>query len=66
MAEFMIRFFIGNILISCIIGILLITKRLLRNNLTSRMHYNSAAYTIGGSFYPFPNDRFSSVFFMDQ
>lgn len=40
MAEFMIRFFIGNILISCIIGILLITKRLLRNNLTSRMHYN--------------------------
>lgn len=40
MAEFMIRFFIGNILISGIIGILLITKRLLRNNLTSRMQYS--------------------------
>ena len=40
MAEFMIRFFIGNILISCIIGTLLITKRLLRNNLTSRIQYN--------------------------
>lgn len=40
MAEFMIRFFIGNILISGIIGILLITKWLLKNNLTSRMQYN--------------------------
>lgn len=40
MAEFMIRFFIGNILISGIIGMLLITKRLFKNNLTSRMQYN--------------------------
>ena len=40
MAEFMIRFLISNFFISGIIGILLITKRLLRNNLTNRMQYN--------------------------
>lgn len=40
MAEFMIRFLICNIFISVIIGILLLVKRLLGNNLTSRMHYN--------------------------
>lgn len=40
MAEFMIRFFICNILISFMIGMLLLAKHLLKNNLTSRMHYN--------------------------
>lgn len=40
MAEFMIRFLICNIFISIMIGILLLAKHLLKNNLTSRMHYN--------------------------
>ncbi len=40
MAEFMIRFLICNIFISIIIGILLLAKHLLKNNLTNRMHYN--------------------------
>ena len=40
MAEFMIRFFICNFFISGIIGILVIIKRLLKNNLTSRMQYD--------------------------
>ncbi len=40
MAEFMIRFLIDNILISCIIGMLLIIKRLLKNHLTSRVQYH--------------------------
>ena len=40
MADFMIRFLICNIFISIIIGILLLAKHLLKNNLTSRMHYN--------------------------
>ena len=40
MANFMIRFLICNIFISGIIGILLITKRIFKNNLSSRMQYN--------------------------
>lgn len=40
MAEFMIRFFICNIFISMVIGILVLAKRLLKNSLTSRTHYN--------------------------
>lgn len=40
MAEFTIRFFICNIFISIIIGILLLARHLLKNSLTSRMHYN--------------------------
>lgn len=40
MAEFMIRFLICNIFISIIIGILLLAKHLLKNNLTNRIHYN--------------------------
>ncbi len=40
MAEFMIRFLICNIFISIIIGILLLTKHLLKSKLTNRMHYN--------------------------
>ena len=40
MADFMIRFFICNVFISGIIGILLIAKRLFKNNLSSRMQYH--------------------------
>lgn len=40
MAEFMIRFLIDNFCISGITGILLIIKRVLGNNLTSRMQYH--------------------------
>lgn len=40
MADFMIRFLICNVFISGMIGILLITKRLFKNNLSSRMQYN--------------------------
>lgn len=40
MAGFMIRFLIGNIFISGIIGILLIVKRIFKNSLSNRMQYN--------------------------
>lgn len=40
MADFMIRFFICNVFISGIIGILLIAKRIFKNNLSGRMQYN--------------------------
>ena len=40
MAGFMIRFFICNVFISGIIGILLIAKRIFKNSLSSRMQYN--------------------------
>lgn len=40
MNSFMIRFLICNVLISGIIGILLIAKRIQKNNLTNRMQYN--------------------------
>jgi len=40
MTSFMIRFFLCNILIIGIIGILLVAKRLFKNNLSSRMQYN--------------------------
>lgn len=40
MADFMIRFFICNVFISGIIGILLLAKRIFKNNLSSRMQYN--------------------------
>ncbi len=40
MADFMILFLICNIFISGIIGILLIAKRMFKNNLSSRMQYN--------------------------
>ena len=39
-ADFMIRFLICNVFISGIIGILLIAKRIFKNNLSSRMQYN--------------------------
>ncbi|MDD6571374.1 MAG: BlaR1 family beta-lactam sensor/signal transducer, partial [Thermoflexaceae bacterium] len=40
MANFMIRFLICNVFISGIIGILLVAKRIFKNNLSSRMQYN--------------------------
>ncbi|HAP21878.1 MAG TPA: BlaR1 family beta-lactam sensor/signal transducer, partial [Lachnospiraceae bacterium] len=40
MADFMIRFFICNVFISGIIGILLTAKRMFKNQLSSRMQYN--------------------------
>ena len=40
MADFMILFLICNIFISGIIGILLIARRIFKNNLSSRMQYN--------------------------
>ena len=40
MADFMIRFLICNVFISSIIGILLIAKRIFKNNLSNRMQYN--------------------------
>ena len=40
MANFMILFLICNVFISGIIGILLIAKRIFKNNLSSRMQYN--------------------------
>lgn len=40
MSYFMIRFFICNVFISGIIGILLMVKRIFKNNLSSRMQYN--------------------------
>lgn len=40
MAGFMIRFFICNVFISGIIGILLIAKQIFKNSLSSRMQYN--------------------------
>ena len=40
MADFGIRFFICNILICAIIGILLMIKKVLKNHLTSRMQFN--------------------------
>lgn len=40
MSDFMIRFLICNLWISCIIGILLVVKKLFKKILTSRMQYN--------------------------
>ena len=40
MADFMIRFLICNLILSGIIGILLIAKRLFKNILSARMQYN--------------------------
>lgn len=53
MAEFMIRFLICNIFISIIIGILLLAKHLLKNNLTNRMHYNLWFLLLGLLVVPF-------------
>ena len=53
MANFMIRFLICNIFISGIIGILLIAKRIFKNNLSSRMQYNLWFLLLGLLVVPF-------------
>ena len=40
MADFMIRFFMCNVLISGIVGILLLARRIFKDNLSSRMQYH--------------------------
>lgn len=65
MAEFMIRFLICNIFISIIIGILLLAKHLLKNNLTNRMHYNLWFLLLGLlaiPFIPIQPIRFLQIF----
>ena len=65
MADFMIRFLICNVFISGIIGILLIAKRIFKNNLSSRMQYNLWFLLLGllvVSFIPFRLIGFSQIF----
>ena len=65
MADFGIRFFLCNILICAIIGILLITKRALRNHLTSRMQFNLwflLLVLLAVPFFPVRPAQFSQVF----
>ena len=65
MADFGIRFFLCNILICAITGILLIAKRALRNHLTSRMQFNLWFLLLGllaVPFLPVRPARFSQVF----
>ena len=58
MANFMIRFFICNVFISGIIGILLIVKRIFKNSLSSRMQYNLWFLLLGLLAVPFILFRF--------
>ncbi|MDE7061808.1 MAG: BlaR1 family beta-lactam sensor/signal transducer [Lachnospiraceae bacterium] len=58
MADFMIRFFICNVFISGIIGILLIAKRIFKNNLSGRMQYNLWFLLLGLLAVPFVPFRF--------
>ena len=53
MADFMIRFLICNVFISGIIGILLVAKRIFKNNLSSRMQYNLWFLLLGLLVVPF-------------
>ncbi len=53
MANFTIRFLICNMFISGIIGILLIAKRIFKNNLSSRMQYNLWFLLLGLLVVPF-------------
>lgn len=65
MADFGIRFFLCNILICAVTGILLITKRALKNHLTSRMQFNLWFLLLGllaVPFLPVRPIRFSQVF----
>ena len=64
MADFGIRFFLCNILICAVTGILLITKRALKNHLTSRMQFNLWFLLLGllaVPFLPVRPIRFSQV-----
>ena len=58
MANFMIRFFICNVFISGIIGILLLVKRIFKNSLSSRMQYNLWFLLLGLLAVPFIPFRF--------
>ena len=58
MTAFMIHFFLCNILISGIIVILLLLKRLLKNSLSSRMQYNLWFLLLGLLAVPFIPFRF--------
>jgi len=51
--SFMIRFLICNVFISGIIGILLIAKRIFKDNLSSRMQYNLWLFLLGLLIVPF-------------
>lgn len=65
MADFGIRFFLCNILICVIIGILFLAKQALRNYLTSRMQFNLWFLLLGllaVPFIPFHPIGFSQVF----
>lgn len=53
MANFMICFFMCNVFISGIIGLLLLVKRLFKNILTSRMQYNLWLLLLGALAVPF-------------
>lgn len=53
MTSFMIRFLICNVFISGIIGILLIAKRIFKDNLSSRMQYNLWFFLLGLLIVPF-------------
>lgn len=57
----MIRFFICNVLISGIIGILLLAKRIFKNNLSGRMHYNLWFLFLGLLVVPFIPFRLISL-----
>ena len=64
MADFGIRFFLCNILICAVTGILLITKRAFKNHLTSRMQFNLWFLLLGllaVPFLPVRPIRFSQV-----
>ncbi len=65
MADFGIRFFLCNILICAVIGILLMIKQVLRNHLTSRMQFNLWFLLLGllaVPFIPIRLVRFSQIF----
>ncbi len=53
MVDFMIHFFLCNLLLSVIIGALVIGKRLLKNSLSSRMQYNLWFLLLGMLAVPF-------------
>ena len=65
MADFMVRFFICNVFMSGIIGILLTARRIFKNNLSSRMQYNLWFLLLGllaVPFMPFRLTGFPQIF----
>ena len=65
MADFGIRFFLCNILICAIVGILFMIKQVLRNHLTSRMQFNLWFLLLGllaVPFLPIRSTQFSQIF----